>query len=796
MNVRTRSTSRRSWEPAKVARAIACAAMGLMAATVCAQEEPAEAPAAPVRLIDRAPFDRIVLEDKEQPVWEVELLELPNRKVPEQPRSSEKLRVRLLSRPGEEYEVKWGDIEGVQLYEQMVLDEAKQLVAAGKFDEAYPYYAFLMRNYAAYPGVSEATGKFLFDDAKALARRGSHLEAWGVLQELRAHDAGYDGLQRAIVVTVGKLLEGHLQAEHYWQARQLWRQLQEMYPADEAVASWQRRLAELAQGQVDLAKQRTDVGDVFGAHQAAAKGVRILPGLDAAREMAGQLNERQPAAIVGVRRLGPVSDAHLEMDPVWQRVQRLLQRTLSECVAYTPDTSQFACPVGRMESANLGIELDWLLRDDVTWPQRRLPLGPADVARTILWRADPTGEVTQREWADLLQRVEVTGSNRLKARLRRSHLRPEAMLTVPIVPWDWDAASTAPLPGLGPYERDAKVSEADRQQFVARQGYFDRGARQPQLLVEQLLDAKDSSAHVLAEGTVHVVDRVLPWEHKVLAAQSGVSLVAYARPTLCLLWLNPERALLKQRSFRRALVYGLPREGILKEKLLRGREVVGSQTISGPLPVGYAYSPQVEDWPYEPRLAMTLATAARNEIAPKPAAANEGEQVPVPEAKAAEMTPLVLACPADELARVTCEEIKRHLSVVGIPVELRALEPGVSWPAQRDFDLLYFEVVMSEPLVDLPRLLATGGVTGRASPFLEQGLRRLSEATDYQAARQALWDLHQIAHDELSLVPLWQLAEFAAADRSVGGLGASLITLYQHVEQWSTSPWLPEDAEP
>jgi ABC-type transport system substrate-binding protein len=742
-------------------------------------------------MIDRAPFDRIALDDKEQSLWEVELLDLPNRKVPEQPRASSKLRVRLLSRPGEEFDVKWGDIERVELYEQLVLQEAAQLVAAGKFDEAYPYYAFLLRNFEQFPGVKEATSKFLFEDAKGLARRGEHLEAWGVLQELRAHDAGYDGLQRAMVVTVGKLIEQHVQAERFWQARPLWRQLQELYPTDEVVKNWQARLEAMAQAQVDLARARLAEGDGFAAHQACAKAVRIWPDLAAARELATELNRQRPFVTVGVRRLAPLPGACLEMDPAWQRWQRLVQRTLSECVAYSPDQVQFACPFGTLESTNLGIELNWRLRNDVLWPQRRLPLGPADVARTLLWLANPVGEVTERDWAELVERVEVTGSDSLSARLRRPALRPEAMLTVPVAPWDWDRQSSEIMPGLGPYVRDMAVNQPDRQQYSARAGYFAAGARQPQLLAEQRLDAPDDAIHALKEGRVQVIDRMLPWEQRGLAEQGGVSVVAYARPTLCLLWLNGERPLLKQRAFRRALVYGVPREGILKEKLLRGQTVAGTQTISGPLPVGYAYNPQVEDWPYEPRLAMTLAAAARSELAPKP---KEGDELPSP--PTSEVKPLVLAHPADELSQVTCQAIQQHLGVVGIAVELKCLEPGISWPAERDFDLLYLEVTMSDPLVDLPRLLASGGITGRASPFMEQSLQRLSEATDYQAARQALWDVHRLAHDELSVIPLWQLMEFAAHDRSVAGLGTGLITLYQHVEQWSVDPWLPQDAQP
>ena len=106
------------------------------------------------------------------------------------------------------------------------------------------------------------------------------------------------------------------------------------------------------------------------------------------------------------------------------------------------------------------------------------------------------------------------------------------------------------------------------------------------------------------------------------AADAGVTVQAYALPRLHCLVPNARRPLLANRTFRRALAYGIDRQAVL-EQLLRGDTLPGCVPLHGPMPVGasaqdpldYASDPEVEPWPYDPRLALALAEGGRRELA-------------------------------------------------------------------------------------------------------------------------------------------------------------------------------------
>jgi len=62
--------------------------------------------------------------------------------------------------------------------------------------------------------------------------------------------------------------------------------------------------------------------------------------------------------------------------------------------------------------------------------------------------------------------------------------------------------------------------------------------------------------------------------------------------------------------------------------------------------------------------------------------------------------------------------------------------------------------------------------------------RQLQQAPAWQEVRKILHRIHRIAHDEVAVVPLWQLTEHFAYHRSLRGIGDRPVSLYQNVEQW------------
>jgi ABC-type transport system substrate-binding protein len=260
-------------------------------------------------------------------------------------------------------------------------------------------------------------------------------------------------------------------------------------------------------------------------------------------------------------------------------------------------------------------------------------------------------------------------------------------------------------------------------------------------------------------------------------------------PTLHLLIPNYRRPHMTRRTFRRAIVYGIDRQLILERDILGGESIAGSRVISGPFaagvsandPLGYAYDSRIAPRPYQPLQAYTLAKVAQNELAVM--ANKEGREPPVP-------AKLILAHPADETLRIASQNIAQQLTAVGIECSPRELPPGTSAMDDDDWDLLFVEVTIAEPFVDAYRLLSRDGTVGETSAYLGLALRQLDEAGNWKEVRDALLEIHRIAHEEVTAVPLWQIVDHFAYRRPMQGISDRPVTLYQDVEQWRKTPRL------
>jgi hypothetical protein len=248
--------------------------------------------------------------------------------------------------------------------------------------------------------------------------------------------------------------------------------------------------------------------------------------------------------------------------------------------------------------------------------------------------------------------------------------------------------------------------------------------------------------------------------------------------------------------------------------LLRGAQLADTRVTSGPFPLGYAYNDRVETRPYEPRMAMTLAQIAHKELAseaqpatarkpapPSPTATgskgsggddanSQGEQA-APVAPANPAAPLRLAHPPTEVARLACRAIQKQLKLIDIQVELVELTPDSSATALETYELVYVELQLEEPIADARRLFGAGGIASGSSPHLEEALVRLDAAADWKTAREELHEIHQIAADDVAIIPLWQLGEHLAYRDTVRGIPSRPVVLYQDVAKWQVEPYLP-----
>jgi tetratricopeptide (TPR) repeat protein len=745
-----------------------------LAAPVSAAEE---------RLVDLPPFDQILLDaDNNNALLKVEPLELPGRKVPALKEGN--LTIRLLADPTRPFDVSWQSIQKVLLFEDYLLQEAARLTNDGKFDEAFDYYARLLRDYPALPGLNDATNDYLRRNALALQQSEQYERALAVLAALYERQPNAPGLSAAVDAVCGKMIEKHLREKNYAAARavlDLWRKEFHTLPSESATA-WEERFSAAAERQVAEARQFIASKQYVAARKAMGRARDIWPENDKADALLAELQRANPTVSVGVFEASPREPIRRIDDWATLRASRLVAPTLAEIIGFGSEGGVYRSPYGEWVPDESGMRLSLKLKSPATPRSADAPTA-GSIARFLLNLADPQRPEFQSDFAAVLAGVSIEGTRWVHLDWKRPHVRPEALLQVPLPrrndssPGDYlDVAAPA-----APWAAAESGPESNLYSAVPT-----TGGQQPWLrsIVEQTLPDDQRAVEALENGEIDVLDRVPPWQLERLRATRDIRVESYALPTAHVLLFNPAKPLSREREFRRALCFGIDRDRIVKQVILGGADSPGFTVLSGPFPAGlspgdplrYGYNNQIEPRPFEPRLAAVLAAAAWSKIL-DPTDKGEVQLTPMP--------PLVLAHPADPVARVACETIQLQLAKAGIQLRLVEFTSDELLAGKVDYDLRYAELAIWEPIADVRALFGPGGLVGEmCSPYLAAALRDLDTAANWKEVRSKLSEIHDIAHHDLPLIPLWQTVNFFAYRAAVQGIGESPVTLYQNVDQW------------
>jgi len=728
-------------------------------------------------LYQEEPFDLITLDEhNDNMVLRVQLLPRP---LPEH-RASDTLTVRLVDRPEKAYRIMWHSIDKVELFEELVLKKANQLVAAGKHEEAYDYFKFLAEKHPKLPKLQESVQDYLFEEAKVAYRKAQYDAALAMLRELLERNPKYAGLDKAMGATTDKLIEQYAAAKNYWAARRLLRNLATAFPQQTTVAKWEGQLKGQAGSLMQQGRAAAREGDFAKAGRLTRQLIRIWPDLPGAEELARAIHQQYPRVVVGTS--SPAVDPLPGRLNGWAALRsgRLLYRTLVEYAGPGTEGGAYESPVAeQVDAREFSRRMVIQIKPGIGWASGESTLTGYDVARRLLEMADPQSEAYRPEWSELLSGVSVGGVYRVEAELRRPFVRPDALLQTVLVPYGTAAAADSPPLPNGPF--CSGTVDGNDVIYLANANYFAAGPTQPKELVERHFEQGALAIRALKQGEVQVLDRVCPWGLEIIRKDANLAVEPYAVPLVHCLIPNMRRPLTSKRTFRRALVYGIHRQAILDQ--LTQAEIPGCEVLSGPFPpglgfddpLGYAYDRSIEPRPYEPQLAIALAGVSVNELAA--ATKRKGKELK-------ETPRLVLAHPPGEIARTACSSIKRQLELIGVPIELRRLAGAAPQQIPEDVDLLYAELALWDPVADARRLLGTNGMAAGCSSYMSLALRQLEQAVDWQQIHTRMRRLHLVAHRDVAVVPLWQLVEHFAYRRNLKGIGTRPITLYGNVEQW------------
>ncbi len=387
-------------------------------------------------LYELDPFDQITLDENNgSAVLKVKPLDLPDRRLPAKPQPDANLVIRLVDQPDKKYEVAWGAIRKVVLFEQMLLDKANELAGTNdlpdNLDRAYDYFRFLEENYSRMPGLAEAHHEFLFKQAKAFFAKQKYRNALGVLRELYRRSPQRAKLDIVMGAMTEKLVEQYAATTDYASIRALLRSLAACYPQHPLVAKWETRLKEEAATNLADAQRARQSGDLSKAAASIRRVVLLWPALDGAKELAEAIHKQYPRVVVGVCQaaadrspVGPGNGLQLVSDWVSRRDARLVSRALSELTAAGRQGGQYAYPFGAVKADETRRRLTIALKRDAA-------ISACDVARGLLAMADRTSAAYRPEWAGIFEAVTVPDAYQVDIELVEGRPCPQALLDVP-----------------------------------------------------------------------------------------------------------------------------------------------------------------------------------------------------------------------------------------------------------------------------------------------------------------------------------------------------------------------------
>ena len=341
------------------------------------------------RLVDRAPFDQIMLDEaNHNAVLQVAPLNLPNRQVPAKPTGI--LTVELLDHPGEAFEVPWDNIVKLRFYEQALLEEAQKLTADGKYDEAFDDYARLAASYPSVPGVNEALNDYLRRNALALFQSQQLDHSLAVLASLYDRAPNSPGLANAVDAVCGRVIEQHLREQDFAAARavlDMWRyQFRGLSSA--SIATWEQRFSTAAQREITEGRKLMADRQFVAARKRIGKARDIWPDSPEARDLLAEIQRLNPSISVGVFETSPQHAVRRLDDWASLRSSRLTQSTLSELDDFSSEGGRYGSPYGKWVIDDSGLRLSLHLAPKTAADSPSRPT--ADVlARFLLGMADP-----------------------------------------------------------------------------------------------------------------------------------------------------------------------------------------------------------------------------------------------------------------------------------------------------------------------------------------------------------------------------------------------------------------------
>ena len=798
------------------------------------------------QLVDREPFDRIYLNaDNEFATVDI----VPPEKIPTRPLPKRgALEFEWIEDDEFRLEVPWGDVIDYKTFNDLLLEESELLIAQKDYSRSFRNLLFVFDHGGNVdPKLENSLREILLLDGKRNFDQGNYSLALSIFEDVYQRAPKNGGPSIGNVKAIDMIMEGYglllkkrFDAGELSGVRAVLDAVERKYGDDilQLKTEWNERLDEQHRRFLAETRKAFAERDIKSSHKFARKAIYAKPDSDEGIKLLEQVIKTFPLVQVGVSQTALAGGDPTRIEH-WgaRRIGRLTQRTVIEFAGLSDEGGLYNFLNGTMVRMDEdGFEYQFKISNE-DLPFGVPPLTAYQLSQQLLDRANAESPQYFEPWAKIAGPIEIADPNTVTVQLRVPFIRPEALLQMPYEP-ETENGSVQNGPYTVTQEDDQITAFSPNPNYPAK-----TGVQYPEVVEVKFANQSDS-VEALLRGDIDVVDRVPLQYVRKLSLDPEIEVQKYIVPTMHMLvpnvqrdsgfwtpdtpyekgqivrisqtrltfkcatsgisgeqepdrpgtdgsieWVADTRGFMTNLNFRSSLMRAIDRQSILANTISGGREISGCEVVNGPFPVGteyndqnaYAYDPSVPKVGFDRILSMTLTEVVRGQMLDSLRAKKiKGPAIEVP--------PITLAFPAGERTRSVCQAIQAMWAQINVKSVLRELPPGQIVPDDNDYDFLYLEMTINEPLTDIEKLFGAAGIAKEISPPVRQLAQKVGYATSWQLASRQLRQIHRQSLNGLSVVPLFQVQEYYAYRKNVTNIGRNLVSLYENIDRWKVNP--------
>lgn len=711
-------------------------------------------------------------------------------------------------------------IDEVRLHEDLCLERVDKLLDEDEITQAYELLLHVEQQIPGWEKAQSSFEKLLATEARVKVKENDDSAALAILDELAGRNIDNADLREILAGIVDRRVNEATEQKRFDSARYMLSRLTRHFPQDPVAEQWKTRLQARSNELLRQARELFDQKQYRDAALTAKEADFVWKTSGSARSVYTELVARYQFLRVPVNSFGDVPTVFPISGRAVQRERQLTTVPLFEAAAADELTYYQSSFFEDWDPTDLGREVVFSVRQTRPYWQSQPLLTANQIADSLSIRLDPKLPTFNPRLASFVKEFAVRSPTELQVVFNRVPLNLEAMFRFPVTTLANGATPDAQPESKLLSTRFVKESETEDSRIYRRSLDEPDGLLRTQYHVAEVIEKKyedrDAEIRAFTRGELDVMPHLRPWEIDIFKYSGSFAVQQYRLPQTHVLTFNPKSEAVTNPQLRRALSFGVDREGLLKKVVLRDAEMQHGQPAKAPWNSGsYANSPLVEQPEYDLYLSFLLRLAAQEKLrvpgrlefvaAAKKKAEDAGkdwdpnlfrvENAAAITASVAHITlpRLRFVVEDDPVALLAAEKMVQRWQALQFDVELiPGGKPGEPL-ADDEWDVMYRIVRMEEPLLDLWPLMLTDeelDVSRLESypDWMRQELINLDYATSFPDAREKLFQIHRHMSAQAFVVPLWELDDYIAFQRSVSGFESRPLSVYQNVEKWQVIP--------